>query len=343
MPQDWNQRLKAGYKTSSTEPHRPVRLPADGPIRVTGEGDHVIVELRADAVHRNMQENTAAFEGWCLALRYWCNAERITLKWQPPVPPADPMSALTVEQRHYQRFLYRVERFGSLFDWFDVAMAQPFAHSRVVNRATLYLNVAGTSAKGLPSHGATVSKRFPEHELECRLLEEDEFDRHFGFGKGSIKDRQFPVGLFSEPKPTTDSAIFPGGKGAIDLVCLDDRHFWLFELKAEKNIPIGTIAELLFYVSVMRDAVLGKFKFDESRSSKEARGKIKHAEIKHIKAITGVMLGHDLHPLLADSGLVQLLNDAVEARWNRDVGAPAVSFRADKIRKDFTFTRIERD
>ena len=44
-----------------------------------------------------------------------------------------------------------------------------------------------------------------------------------------------------------------------------------------------------------------------------------------------VMLGHDLHPLLADQDLLCLLNEAVETRWNSVTGAPAVSFRADRI------------
>jgi hypothetical protein len=269
-----------------------------------------------------------------LALHYWCGAD-VMLQWQPPIPDPDPKLAARKE-RHHQRFLYRVERFRSLFDWFTVGPTDLFSRSRVLNSAdTLFLNVAGNRAVDASVH----AKASPENELERRLLHDPAFHRHYAFAQAAIKDQQFPVGLFSERRPSVASAVFPGGKAAIDLVCLDSGHLWLFELKAKKNIPIGAITELLFYSAVMRDAILGKFQFPENAGD---RAVLQPRTIRQVSKITGVMLGHDLHPLLADPGLLSLLNKAVQACWNSASGAPTVSFRADQIVADAPLKIVQR-
>ena len=331
MPQDWNQRLKTAYKRSGREPHRPVRLPAEGVMSVAGDADHAVIDLESGAIVRNMQDNAAAFEGWSLALRHWCGAEKVTLRWQPPVVPLVLKKDDLVRERHYQRFLYRVERFSSLFNWFDVATPDLFARWRHLYNKEYFLNVAGNGPNTPSDEVAESSMAKPEYDLECRLQTDPDFHKHYKFAREALIDRQFPVGLFSEATPTAASAVFPGGKGAIDLVCLDHRHLWLFELKAEKNIPIGTIAELLFYGSVMRDAVMGKFKFGRIAGG---RAKVRPEMLGQVNEITGVMLGHDLHPLISDPKLIGLLNNAVENQWNCIDGAPLVSFRADKIQED---------
>lgn len=336
MHKEWNHRLQKAYKKSGREPHRQVRLPAEGIMSVTGDANHAVIELKSGAIVRNMQENAAAFEGWSLALRHWCGAERVTLRWEVSFVNPDP-KVDQVQKRHYQRFLYRVERFSSLFDWFHVTTPDHFEHWRHRNQK-YFLNVAGDVRSRAQSAEAALSPASPEHELECRLLKDPDFDRHYKFTGESIKDRQFPVGLFSESTPTAASAVFPGGKGAIDLVCVDQHHLWLFELKAKKNIPIGTIAELLFYVSVMRDAVIGNFQFGRAGGS---RANVQTQMIENVKTITGVMLGHDLHPLISDPNIIHLLNNALADRWNCIGGAPDVSFRADQIQSDLPLKIVE--
>jgi hypothetical protein len=46
------------------------------------------------------------------------------------------------------------------------------------------------------------------------------------------------------------------------------------------------------------------------------------------------MLGHNLHPLLADTGVLDLLNSAATKNWNSEQGLPDVSFRAGEITSD---------
>jgi hypothetical protein len=133
--------------------------------------------------------------------------------------------------------------------------------------------------------------------------------------------------MFSENPPTRNSQVFPGGKGAIDLVCLDGHTLWLFELKAGGNIPVGTVTEMFFYTSVIRDALSGDpFKF--AQTLPEAR--IQPEALSKVTRIEGVMLGHDVHPLI-ESGLISIMNEAVEKRWNSEPSGAHVYFRADRI------------
>jgi hypothetical protein len=322
MHNSWEKRLKEAYAADAKargKRDRSIKLPSG--ISFVGESEEVQLVLSAKTVTHNMQSNEAAFEGWCLALRRWCNVE-VVLRWTPP-PPESPLS----QRRHYQRFLYRAARFEGLFEWFRIESdcAAEIGAAQALERRPLYLNVGGTRGPEQESASDGTS----ESALECRLLKSSEFAAHYGFCHGT-RDRQFPVGLFSNNRPSRDSQIFPGGKGAIDLVCLDADTLWLFELKAGGNIPVGTITELFFYTSVIRDALCGgPFKFAQARP--EAR--IQPEALSRVTRIEGVMLGHDVHPLL-DSGLISILNEAVEKRWNTEPSRARVSFRADRISEE---------
>ena len=136
----WSKRLNAAYNGREAVRNRDVRLPASGPMTVSGEGRNVTITLRPDAVVRNMQENSAAFEGWSVALKRWCDVATVTLQWEPPSDAKFGQK----HGRHYQRFLYRVARFQSLFpEWFVVGPSNPFSQSMVLEADKLFLNVAG--------------------------------------------------------------------------------------------------------------------------------------------------------------------------------------------------------
>jgi hypothetical protein len=316
MQHNWKQRLKAAYAADAKERgqrNRSIKLPSG--ISFVGEGEEAQLVLSAECVTANMQSNEAAFEGWCLALRRWCKVE-VLLRWTPP-PPDAPMSQL----RHYERFLYRAARFQSLFDWFRIESncAAEIDAARALKGGPLFLN--GGGARGSAQKSASGGDL--ESALEHRLLKSSEFAAHYGLADGK-RDRQLPVGLFSENPPSRDSSqIFPGGKAAIDLVCLDADTLWLFALKAGGNISVGTITELFFYTSFIRDALRGgPFTFAQARP-----------ELSKVTRIEAVILGHDVHPLL-ESGLISILNKAVEKRWNADPSRAHVWFRADLISEE---------
>jgi hypothetical protein len=320
MQHNWEQCLRLAYNAHAKacgKRNRSIKLPSG--ISFVGEGKDVQLSLSAEGVTANMQDNAAAFEGWCLALRRWCGVE-VVLQWTPPSPDA------TVSQRrHYERFLYRAARFQNLFDWFRIEESLytiEVGGARALEHRPLFLNVGGV--RGLEQESA--SEGHSESALEHRLLTSSEFAAHYGLAQGT-RDRQLPVGLFSEKTPSRNSQIFPGGKGAIDLVCLDAQTLWIFELKAGENIPVGTVTEMFFYTSLIRDALHGgPFTFAEAL----ADARIQPEALSKVTRIEGVMLGHDLHPLL-DSGLISILNEAVKKRWNAEPSRAHVRFRADRI------------
>jgi hypothetical protein len=323
MQHHWEKRLKSAYAAHAMacgKPSRSVRLPNG--ISFAGEGEEVQLSLSAECVTDNMQSNRAAFEGWSLALRRWCEV-KVVLQWTPSPPDAS-----ASHRQHYQRFLYRVARFQSLFDWFRIEPRNEGEIDawRALERRPLFLNVGG--ARGPEQESA--SEGDSESALEHRLLKSSEFAAHYGLVHGT-RDRQLPVGLFSEKTPSRGSRIFPGGKGAIDLVCLDADTLWLFELKAGENIPAGIVSELFFYTSVLRDALQGgPFTFAEAHPKARTKARIQPEALSRVTHIEGVMLGHDLHPLV-DSGLISILNEAVEKRWNAEPSRAHVRFRADRI------------
>jgi hypothetical protein len=319
MQHNWEQRLKSAYDADAMacgKPPRSIRLPKG--ISFVGEDKEVQLSLSAKSVTANMQSNEAAFEGWCLALRRWCKVE-VVLQWTPPPPDAK-----ASHLQHYERFLYRAARFQSLFDWFRIESrhAVEIGAARALEHRPLFLNVGG--ARGPEQESA--SEGDSESALEHRLLKGSDFAAHYGLAHGT-RDRQLPVGLFSEKRPSRESRIFPGGKGAIDLVCLDADTIWLFELKAADNIPIGIVTELFFYTSLIRDALHGgPFTFAKARP----KARIQPEALSKVTHIEGVMLGHDVHPLL-DSVLISILNEAVETRWNAEPSRAHVHFRVDRI------------
>jgi hypothetical protein len=86
---------------------------------------HVLMTMRWEATIANMQSNEAAFEAWALALKLWAGVSHVCLRWE--VPQGRPASRNPTKEKpmyedvgHYQRFLYRVNAFGELFDWFSI-------------------------------------------------------------------------------------------------------------------------------------------------------------------------------------------------------------------------------
>ena len=323
----WSKRLRDGYATN-----RNVRLTAKvrkgpkgesipGLMEVFGDNDIAQIHLTSAAIQANMQTNAAAFEGWALALKRWAGAKKVGLFW----PAVEPVKGKLPP--HYERFLYRAQRFADLFpEWFWLD-GDTTGSAALGSDGYRVLNVAGDRTHLSASHVCEPGEWTNENQMECFLRQDPAFADHFGFRNGYRTDQQFPVGLFRRPEPSGNERIFPGGKGAIDLVCADGERFWVFELKAGKNIPVGTISELIFYASVIRDAALGHFQFASTRA---AGNHVTGDDVLKAKEVVAVMLGDKLHPLLSDVALLKMLNDAVQVRWN--AGQPVtVEFRAATI------------
>mgnify|MGYP000951429840 FL=1 len=282
---DWGVELRKAH--SKVVKKRPLRFPSG----IDLDGDHrcVRMKLSGNALVSNMQTNAAAFEAWALALHVWCRVECVVLDWEPIREKAG--------YRHYQRFLYRVEKFRSWFPWLEVANADALGEAEAITGSELILNVSKSVGK------AEAAK--PEARLERQLRSSDGFRARYELEKVGT---QFPVGLFGT-QVAEGRQIFPSGSSAIDILARDGKdRLWLFELKAGENIPAGIISELLFYTWVMQDAMIGRFRFEDKPPGDE--GGIQPADVLACKTIEARFIGHEFHPLLDGGGILNELNNA---------------------------------
>lgn len=299
----WAKELKKEYETK-TGRKRNIKLPEPGrrALDVTGSQVFLTLHIGAKALGGNMQSDGSAFEAWALAFHFWCDVERIELAWDIPEPdPKHPHG-----NPHYNRFLYRVDRFCDMFP--------TLANVGEGNRAALAASItrtAGHLVLNRPSKSRDGKvKSIPEAVLEG-LLFEGKIPLPPPFPPLAL-DRQLPVGLFLDKK-AAGNEVFTAKASAIDLWGVDGDTAWLFELKAAGNCKMGIVSELVFYANLIRDAISPKmpsFAFE------------KDCTLSRCRSITACFLVQEpgenkpgpFHPLLNDAkdggSLFSLLNSA---------------------------------
>lgn len=127
--------------------------------------------------------------------------------------------------------------------------------------------------------------------------------------------RQWPVGLF-DGKVAKGREIFTGRKSAIDLIGIRDDSLVLFELKKAGNRKVGAVSELLFYASVMRDAIGAApiFKFNSQTARENCA--IGPEDIIRCTSTCAVSLAPDFHPLISEPRMFEELNAAMKRLYS---------------------------
>jgi hypothetical protein len=126
-------------------------------------------------------------------------------------------------------------------------------------------------------------------------------------------DRQFPVGVY-DGDPKRAGAISTGGKSAIDLVGTShDGALWLFELKTENNVQVGSVSELFFYSMVANDAREGRFAF--ARAAWGERMSLRPADVTGARRVEVRLFAGRFHPLVTDAVLAPLNDGAQRLGW----------------------------
>lgn len=253
--EQWAEDLKSA-RDRRTNTRRAVRLPTKDEIEFKGSSNFLTIRLRRGApdggVLGNMQSDGSAFEAWALAFHFWCGVERVEVAWDIPEPdPKHPRG-----NPHYNRFLYRVDRFCGMFpDWACVSTANQleWAQSPMSEDSRLELN-SPTKSRDVPP-----SPKAKEATLEFRL---SKYGARHEQGRIPLLppfpaldlDRQLPVGLFLNNK-AKGNEVFTAKASAIDLWGVDGDAAWLFELKTARNRKMGIVSELLFYANLIRDMI----------------------------------------------------------------------------------------
>jgi hypothetical protein len=258
------------------------------------------LSMKKDSVTENMQTDSAAFEGWALCLKAIpsLNIERVCLAWEKPDDFDD------LKGRHYQRFLYRVDRFRRIFGgecgWFCIhSGCEPHLAALEIKDGQLYcLNYGKTSRAPRPNSGP----HNEENELEHAILAQQTPLSGLSTLCPVKLQRQLPVGLFRE-NVCEANAIFPDKHSAVDLWGVAGNDLYLLELKAKGNCKVGALSELFFYAMVLRDEQLKMFaRGDDSEASKQIEG------TNHIKAF---LLAPGRHPLVTP-GTFNLINETTK-------------------------------
>jgi hypothetical protein len=212
-----------------------VSLKLPGNLELDENDGLVKISLAASDVTKNLQEDAAAFEGWILGIKAIMNDWKFCLYWRVPE---------NADNRHYQRFLYRVDRFNSFFGgkdgWFSFGAECSLEALRIkCEKAHYQLNCP------TPGTRTNDSKSSRENLLENAIINGQPLSLKEMFAIDKLK-RQLPVGVF-DGEVSKQAAIFTGGKSAVDVWGISsDKSLVIFELKADDNEKVGVISEAFF-------------------------------------------------------------------------------------------------
>ncbi len=301
---DWENLLRRSDDFSNC------RFPDQDEIGVEGSQDLVTLTIRTKGLYENMQGDAAAFESWSLALLCRCGVKRVAIRLDEE--PGDREGLV-----HFERLLYRLAKFAELFPEEISIDSSIAARSKVVSsKGRLFLNEPGDRSASIDGE---LERRFEaiianpathsERDLEMALEVSPAFRAELGLDRVM---RQWPVGLFHE-SVSRDSRVFSGGKSAIDLMGIRGRTLVLVELKKQGNNKVGALSELIFYSSVMRDALNGRFEFEGG--SRERNTPITRDHLANCLDISAVLLAPSIHPLLRDPAIITRLNLAAARCW----------------------------
>lgn len=308
---------------------RNIRLPSgETSMKFARDGDTVQITMSMEGVEYkrppqrgkkkpsfiNMQADDAAFEGWALALHVHLN-KNIQLELDTN---GEAVPAWDREKPHYNRFLYRLKKFDTLYGgpdgWFTVeenlsAAAEDFDRYLHASVVTFRNNIGTKSASVRQGAEARAEAAFYASPDKLSAYSKD-------------LSRQLPVGLF-EGTIKKETGIFTGGSSAIDLWGLggdaSGTQMVIYELKTLKrqkssgpSAKVGIISELMFYAHYAYDMYLERKGFQPTppKNGKDPRGYRRLAEA-NIIGIRAYMLTDKLHPLITPNVLKEMNRGSV--------------------------------
>ncbi len=294
-------------KPSRDKPYQ-LRLPSRLHFSCNDDLSEITIEMDSRAsgpcAAENMQTDSASFEGWCVVIKSILpETKSIYLKWGVPEESS------AGHWRHYQRFLYRVNRFQDRYRWFHP-----------INEYVKDMRIRSDAEKGyykvnLPTKARDSVRKGKEGELRSERDIEVDLVKSPNLLKSmsgaTVIGNQLPIGVFEE-KVARETAIFTGQASAIDLWGTNEesKTLSIFELKKPGNTKVGAVSELFFYAMVMKDLVDGRFAFDKRDTVPEGVKPWPPQFINEsIKKINAYVLADRLHPLFSNgSNLFSLMN-----------------------------------
>ena len=245
---------------------------------VCKRGDVVILKLQKEGLIGNMQTDAAAFESWALVIRAAFCEKGFPVSIR--IDGEKPSGLKGSEQKHYNRFLYRLSKFTEIFSW---AYTEDFEeeisrfkeqHSHIV------INIPKSEAKVSAEKGeATMERWFCEDNKSY-------FD---------CLDHQLPVRIFDN-EISEHTAITAGG--FIDAWGIKGDTVYVFELKLDNNKKVGAISELMFYVNIIHDLLTHKITIPDSSDYRSFNILNDYYDSHECKMVKGRIIAKKYHPLI---------------------------------------------
>lgn len=313
--------LKESYQNKYPSSRARIRLPSQ--IKFVEKEGKIEMVLMEEAIGINMQNDSAAFEGWAVILKRYLEKD---IKLDIAVPlNFDELKGKFESNGHFMRFLYRVLRFqGQYSKWFSLSenlntIMGRFHDWLETNKEDLINNIPKQDNKEL--NNDKISERRVEEMMAGKenilhkIIENAD-------SEGNEIFRQLPVGLFSDGVEA-ENGVFVGGNAAVDLWTWDGDKFYAFELKYNENKKVGIIAEIFFYSNYLYDLLVEKY-FTLNKESTEKRGYHNLLE-NDFKEICTYMLVDEIHPLI-DEKVLEILNE------NKSANDIKISYKMQKYK-----------
>ncbi|MDD4346803.1 MAG: hypothetical protein PHZ11_07965 [Desulfitobacteriaceae bacterium] len=288
------------------------RLPRDMDCSIKNKVLRIFIQNPA----QDMQNDSVAFEGWLLILKYWLSEEidYVVLDFEAREDLIQKYGC--PEACHYNRFLYRLYNMTRFFPtWFFVNESKSdviFDFMHWVRSSDMKLN---NSLQERPDQIDTqrlerqAEAWFVKHEGKSLLSKRWNIDENKLFN-------QLPTGVFIK-KIAAGNAVFSRGASAIDMwgIDKDGQTLHLIELKRRDNKGLGVIGETLFYTALMYDTCVAKepiFSFGKYGTAPDTSDM---AAIKNNGNKFGSLATHILaekyHPLFTDAA-AELIRDGLK-------------------------------
>lgn len=265
---------------------------------------------------KNMQVDSAAFEGWIITMKAWLSSEikYVMLDFEVPANLSGQFG--NSEVCHYNRFLFRINNLIRLFpNWF-------FLHESKIDIVNDFMNWL-KSGNCLLNHSlreriSVIDTDKMERQIESWFVFENEgkeqLCKHWNIDKDQLFN-QLPIGVFYE-EIAAKNAIFTRGASAIDIWGIgdDQQTLHLIELKCGGNKGIGVISEILFYAAVIYDTCIAEeniFTFGKYGKADDTKDMIaiNNAGSKFRQLYVHI-LAEQYHPLFSDD-VIALLHDGL--------------------------------
>jgi hypothetical protein len=160
---DWTKKLKQKAKDKTR-----IVLPSEKKIAFSGNERCLEVTLRKAALtHGNMQDNDSAFEAWTFAIMAGCGITQVKIDCEVPD------QAARNESKHYQRALYRLQRFNELMNGkIRVTPDHLFGDLKIQHSIQPTLNIAlgkdTSGARSAPGPESEIEKEFKREGATSR-------------------------------------------------------------------------------------------------------------------------------------------------------------------------------